>query len=1067
MMCILFLFCNAVAVSAQMTDTDDPADDEQDTFLSVSPDALIVLDLSGSMAWNPAGGDNEYGSSNSCTPDTIKCSGSGCSGGYCSSSKTNCSVNCSRVEIAKRALFSVLDDDNNNTINDQDAKSLNVRIGYMRFRAGDDTGGDYTKGNNRMISNISKLGANTGTSYQLTYCGKSASCTSSSTCSTGECIASASATGGTPLSSSLMEARSYLNAHKASDNAASCRQKFVILLSDGADTYTCSGDGGECQDHMYKRRRATVAAAKALYDAGYRVFVIGFGSSMPSYLKNNLNWMAYYGGTDNPLVDNSDVTTNYNIPLGCHADPVVSTACCNLSSNPSACYPSGVSACVNDSVLETATCQGSSTNYFKATNNDPGYLDLSGYAFLAEDGEQLTAALKSALSTISASTYSFTSSSIQAVRTVDENFVYEASFTPVDYDPFWKGHLKRFTIQSNGTVNTSADWNAGSILASTAASSRYIYTYLGGSALTEFNATNVTKTHLAVANNTAAANIIAFIRGGEQSGANAGWKLGDVFHSSPLSIGTPNVLFYDRWDKSSPKAFDLYRTDNERKSTNGKRIILIGANDGQLHAFQTGELPGTGGQEVWSFVPPNLLPKLQFIAHSSHPTSLLHHYYVDGPTSAADIWLKGSAASATAIGETYKTKDQWHTYMVMSEGRGGISTLWSSSANCNSNFNSAYTSTYSHYCGYYAFDVTNTLTTPPTFKWKLGGTSGLSATAGAHLGQAWSKMFMGRVRIDNVERWVGLIGGGYSGGKLPGGTKAGKGFYVVDLSDGAILWTFTNSGPDDGTSANMVYDLVAGPVAVDYDNDGLWDTAYVGDVGGNIWRFKFCTKNSASTCGISSWSGSLLFNNASSSGIRPIYTPASVTIDKSNNLWVYAGTGDKNDPTASNAQEKMYAIKDLDRTSTYTINDLSDITSTNSTYDPYSTTKKGWYINMTGGGEKILAEPVLFEGRIYFTTYIPGSSNDPCNAAGTASLYIVDYITGAGKINGARSEVLTGTGVPSAPIISRNPYGGTDIYVSTSVASTLGGSHTDKAVDPNVNTNPPNSLIYWHDQRVQ
>ncbi len=26
---------------------------------------------------------------------------------------------------------------------------------------------------------------------------------------------------------------------------------------------------------------------------------------MPDYLKNTLNWMAYYGGTDNPLVENA------------------------------------------------------------------------------------------------------------------------------------------------------------------------------------------------------------------------------------------------------------------------------------------------------------------------------------------------------------------------------------------------------------------------------------------------------------------------------------------------------------------------------------------------------------------------------------------------------------------------------------------------------------------------------------------------------------------------------------------------------------------------------------------
>ena len=1051
---VIFLLCTAVISHAQLTDTDDPAEDEAGTFLSVSPDALIVLDLSGSMAWNPAGGTNIWGSSLSCT------------GTFYASSGPGHNVNCSRVAIAKRALFSVLDDDNNGTINDQDAKSLNVRIGYMRFRDGDDTGGDYSKGNNRMISNISKLGSNTGTSYQMTYCGNSITCSDSSTCSKGECIASASATGGTPLTSSLKEAFSYLNVHKASDAAKACRQKFVILLTDGADTYACSGDGSECQEHMYKRRRATVAAAKALYDAGYRVFVIGFGSSMPLYLQNNLNWMAYYGGTDNPLENNSGTATDYNIPLGCHADPVLSTACCNLSSNPTACYPSGVSACATDSAWATETCQGSSTDRFKATANDPGFLSLSGYAFIAGDADQLTAALKNALSTISAATYSFTSSSVQAVRTVDENFVYEASFTPVDYDPFWKGHLKRFSIQSDGNVNTSADWDAGAILQGTAASGRNIYTWLSGTSLSEFNATNVTYTKLAVANSTVAGNIIAFIRGGEQSGANTGWKLGDVFHSSPLSIGTPNYLFYDRWDKSSPKAFDLYRLDNVRTSSNSKRIIMIGANDGQLHAFQTGELSTTGGRELWSFVPPNLLSKLQFIAHASHPTSLLHHYYVDGPTSAADIWLNGS--SATSIDSTYKTKDQWHTYMVMSEGRGGISTLWSSSANCESNFSPTYSSIYAHYCGYYAFDITNTISTPPAFKWKLGGTSGLSATEGVHMGQAWSKMFMGRVRINNTERWVGLIGGGYSGTKVSGGGgKSGKGFYVVDLNDGDILWTFTNSGPDGAVNADMDYDLVAGPVAVDSDNDGFWDTAYVGDVGGNIWRFRFCLKNSDSTCGVANWSGSMLFNNASNSSIRPIYTPVSVTTDKSSRLWVYVGTGDKNDPTAANAQEKIYAIRDSDRTSTHTINDLDDITSVNSTYDPYSTTKSGWYINMAGSSEKILAEPVLFEGRVYFTTYTPGSNTDPCNAAGTAKLYIVDYITGAGKINGARSEVLTGTGIPSAPIISRNPYGGTDIYVSTSVASSISGSHTDKAIDPNINTNPSNNVIYWRDNRVQ
>ena len=71
----------------------------------------------------------------------------------------------------------------------------------------------------------------------------------------------------------------------------------MILVTDGADTLACSGDGTEGQQNQYKRRRETVAKAKALADAGYKVFVIGFGADMPHWLRNTLNWAAYYGGT--------------------------------------------------------------------------------------------------------------------------------------------------------------------------------------------------------------------------------------------------------------------------------------------------------------------------------------------------------------------------------------------------------------------------------------------------------------------------------------------------------------------------------------------------------------------------------------------------------------------------------------------------------------------------------------------------------------------------------------------------------------------------------------------------
>ncbi|MEN6326063.1 MAG: PilC/PilY family type IV pilus protein [Syntrophomonas sp.] len=986
--------------------------DDTATFISVAPNALILLDLSGSMAWNPAGGSEVWGNSS-------------CSGTFYWSSGTGHDVNCSRIEIAKRAIFNIMDDDNNSTIDDQDSNSLGVQLGFMRYRDGDDTAGNYSSGNIQLIKAFA-------TKYSSIYCNNSTSCASTVTaCSgSGECVVGETANGGTPLASSLREAKSYIDYYKSHDNADDCRQNFVILITDGADTYTCGGNGAECQSHMYKRRRDVVAATKALNDAGYKVFVVGFGSSMPDYLKNTLNWAAYHGGTDNPLTENSGSESAYD--------------------------PTTITSCQTDTAIEAAACQGPSTADFRATNSDPGYLALSGFAFLASNADDLTSALRSAISTIREATYSFTQSSIQSVRTTDENYLYEASFTPLispNNDPFWKGYLKRYSIDSSGNIATTADWDAGSILSARTADSRTIYTYKSGS-LTAFNSTNITMADLGVTTDATRLAIINFIRGGEQSGSNQGWKLGDIYHSSPLTIGTPSVYFYDRIDTATTKAFDTYRLAHDRPSSSGKRLIVAGANDGQFHVFKTGETSAGGGSELWSFIPPNLLTKLTTIAHSTHPTALGHQYFVDGPLYASDVWL-GSGSGTT------KVSTDWHTLLAFGLGRGGSSNLWSSSSSCDSGINNTYSSTYNYYCGYYAFDITETTSTP-IFKWHLGGTTALTATEGSHLGQPWSKMIMGRVKISGNEKWVGFIGTGYAATDCKGGggcDTRGKGFYVVDLNNGSILWKYTHSGPDGVVDGNMDYSLAGPPATVDTDNDGFVDTAYIGDLGGNVWRFKFCL-GSASGCSTSNWSGGMLFDSSSGS-IRPIYTMPTVAKDNLGNMWVYFGTGDLMDPTASNAQEKMHAVKDNDRTTTYNINDLDNITT-----GTYNGTDAGWYINLSGTGQKILAEPTVFQGVLYFTTYNPASANDPCESGGEASLWAVDYKTGAGKFSNGDRSTNIGSGIPSAPVVSLNPYGGTNIYASTSEGSG-GGAHTKNITPPTTENYNRGNLLYWRDLRVQ
>jgi hypothetical protein len=1114
---------------------------------STAPDALIVLDLSGSMAWNPPGDDLPWGSTETCTADTVNCSGTGCAGGFCSSSKsgvtfyanTSCSVadttncvgtncangfcssskiatpfyaasacgiadttncrgtscgrsdgfcnsavtgttyyahascsvpdssncrysetwtdckdgfcasshhsskrscqvacstavsctkpcttatcstrcvsggctkKCSRLDIAKRSVFNILDDNNDGTINSTDETSLGVRLGYMRFQncSDDEPGGgiDYNSGCNILVKTI-------GSSYS----------------SINTSVSAGSASGGTPIVSALNEAKLYLDVHKAADNAKNCRQKFVILITDGSDTYGCDSDGSECDSDRYQNRRGVVAKAKALGDAGYKVFVIGFGAAMPPYLRNTLNWMAYYGGTDDPHSPNTGSTTAYNIVTGCSATNTA--ACCNLTA--AACYPTGVTSCSTDSSTGTATCYdatkpylpnqvplpaGNSITNFRASSNDPGYLDLSGYAFLAADADELVAAVKSAITIIREATYSFSQSSIQSSRSVDENFIYEGSFQPISGDPVWLGHLKKYSVNVDGTVGTEL-WDAGTVLKNTAAADRNMKTYRAG-ALINFTTAELTNAELAVATDAERNAVVGYFRG-ESAYNPENWKLGDVFRSTPITVGTPSTYFDDVRDTSAtPNAFAQHRTNHVRASSPySGRVILVGANDGQMHAFKTSD-----GSEAWSFIPPNVLSRLKLTAHATEPSSLAHQYYVDGPVTVADAWVPSTAGTGAS-----KAASDWKTLLLFGEGRGAGTNLWSSSSSCDSGFNQSYTSTYRYYCGYYCLDVTSSLT--PTFEWRVG----LSSAQAPYMGAPWSKPMISRVLDGGNERWVAFIGGGVS---APGAVNSGKGFFVIDLATGNVLWSYTKAD-----NANLDYPMPAPPSIVDTDSDGFIDTVYLGDLGGNMWRFTFCLKNDGGSCSSTSslWTGARFFQ---ASNGRPIYQSATVAKDTDNKIWVYWGTGDKLDPTNATASGTIFALKDVDRMATTprTTGNMQDISSLAGFTD---TSAFGYYISLAAG-EKVLADPTIFGEVLYATTFTQSSSTDPCYQGGTAKLYGLNYTTGAGALVIPGSTATSprsmdvGTGIPSAPIISLKPGTAAGAGAAAAAAATAAGA---------------------------
>jgi Tfp pilus tip-associated adhesin PilY1 len=747
-------------------------------------------------------------------------------------------------------------------------------------------------------------------------------------------------------------------------------------------------------------------------------------------------------------------------------------------------------------------------------------------AYYASNASQLQSSLTAIFDNITNATYAFATSSYPTTNTTDENFLYEASFTPSPAtDPFWRGYLQKWSLNSDGSLN-ALQWEAGSVLKSQTAASRNIQTLIGG-VLTDFTTThrgnsgNITYQNLNVPDDGTAIidgsayKVVEYIRGDpaynkEQDISDLPngptWKLGDIFHSNPITIGTPDIYFYDYIQTTNligtpPKtAFEIYRDNHPRVSSCSscpgyrQRIIMASANDGQFHVFNA-----TDGVEFWSFIPPNLLPKLQYLYHTSNPSALMHNFYVDGPITVGDVWLPAISTDGTS-----KVDTDWKTLAIISLGRDNhdytsadqsaipqSTKYWSSSLNCDTGITEYYDNTTAkYYCGYYAFDFTNSPNSNPTFKWTLDPNTQLPRQ---YLGEPWSAVSIGRVRRSGKEVWVGVIGGGYDATPCTGNnsTKRGKAIIVFDLRTGQVIWNYNYD-----TNNAMAYAIPAQVALVDTDSDGFIDKAFVGDIGGNMWQVKFCTKanldpsNSQyiANCDTSSWKGSLLLAAPSSGTSYPIYTQATVAKDSDNNMWVFWGTGDKTDPASlTNPAAYVYGIKPCSDVSgnptACSRGDLidngtvTDISAGTSAYCAAASNPVGWYMRLKPH-EEVLAPPVVYSSVLLFTSFVPAAGTSICSKTGNAYLYGIDIASstsycnvGQGAFSNGRTNWLVGSGVASMPIVSIGPTGEVNIHVSTSGSGGQDGT-TQPVKDPtllkqlNKLSNTTN-MIYWKDNRVQ
>src|SRR5439155_245958 len=264
---------------------------------------------------------------------------------------------------------------------------------------------------------------------------------------------------------------------------------------------------------------------------------------------------------------------------------------------------------------------------------------------------------------------------------------------------------------------------------------------------------------------------------------------------------------------------------------------------------------------------------------------------------------------------------------------------------------------------------------------------------------------------------------------------SGKAFFVIDLETGNKLWEYYNDGTTLDDRQYMNFSLPANPAAVDVNNGGFIDRVYIGDVGGQMWKFD------VSATATASWTGKRLFAAPLASGTtnppgageyypaQGIYGAPTLALDKDLKLWLFFGTGDRNHPNSTTAPNRFYGIKDttnMTNGATLTETDLADVTGAN------ATAASGWFFRL-GPGEKVLAAGNVFNMIAYFSTFTPTSTATCETGFGTAKLYgvqaqtgyaAVDFTTGVALVSTdatkTRSKTIGG-GIASMPVIVITP----------------------------------------------
>jgi hypothetical protein len=491
---------------------------------------------------------------------------------------------------------------------------------------------------------------------------------------------------------------------------------------------------------------------------------------------------------------------------------------------------------------------------------------------------------------------------------------------------------------------------------------RNLYTALADGTMVAFTAANANAlAPLMNLNATDATTVINAIRA---------TNIGPVVDSTPAMQGPPSL------DPPPDDSYPAFAVANAKRRT----LLWVGTNYGILEAIDA-----RLGQEVWGFIPTNLLPMLRTV-RDGQPIGNFS-YMMDGSPKVSDVKL----ADGT-----------WHTYLFAGEGPGGVfyqtfdvtmAGLASAVQPDDDNINdvlayfgtgSAITfkwsfpsySTFEPNCANVATLTANICATSP---W--GDLKSSAPAAAKTVGQTWSDPAIGQVQ-DNNSPYVMLAGSGFFPYTTQqqanrGGIVAGTNFYVFNAETGALL-DKRDVGSDNVSetvdncvavnNCNTFKNAIqSDPVATGPSDSRFITKAYVGTLDGTVTRFDIALNSSH----VPTLTGNptVLWTDPVK---QPIFGSMATVNVGGTQQYVFIGTG--NDLLPSNGVSTQYRLIGL----------LDTGTTATKTFE-YDLTK----VDGVAGDEKVTTFPAVAGDIVFFTTstFSPAS---PCTPP-SASLYALTF----------------------------------------------------------------------------